>query len=527
MSRVRFSVGGALLVVLAVATLTCVASADSRTYTVNENGQQYTVKETWSSDKDAQGRTYGYHNTEEWRDKSGKLVKVVRLDKSYHFDKNGKWSVVNETTKTTVYNADGGNTTNIVSTNDNREDFTGTSETNTYQYDANGKLVGGTEYGESHGVGKEKKESHSTYNPKSGKWEYDVWDPYSHKWISKEVPTTTTPAPPKSAAPQKSAEPSPAPKKVESGAAPLDENKDLTQVTPDANAQGALAQGMLPPIAGAGSEIVLDISGSPQTPEGGAGGVLLITEDQQGHKKYLSGKGNAGRLVFLAALAEGTLKAIDLVTKWDEHGDPVATSHCDIGDLPHLPGTQSLADVTTRGLSITEAASSAQPGDTMLLHLRGNDPVATRFLLDGRPVHALGISDESAVLQFDRTTSLAHHALVMQSGNESTRPLTVAFVQLTPRPIPVAHPGTVETVTIDVAGLAPDDRAVMYFELVGDAATIVGGGTTAAVTVSGGEAQVRIVGRHSGGIGLRYHLVVKNPQFVDTSTRLPDLSYTR
>ena len=198
MSRFRFSIGGALLVVLAVATLTSVASADSRTYTVNENGQQYTVKETWSSDKDAQGRTYGYHNTEEWRDKSGKLVKVVRLDKSYHFDKNGKWSVVNETTKTTAYNADGGNTTTIVSTHDNREDFTGTSETNTYQYDANGKLVGGTEYGESHGVGKEKKESHSTYNPKTGKWEYDVWDPYSHKWISKEVPTTTTPAPQKS-----------------------------------------------------------------------------------------------------------------------------------------------------------------------------------------------------------------------------------------------------------------------------------------------------------------------------------------
>ena len=48
----------------------------------------------------------------------------------------------------------------------------------------------------------------------------------------------------------------------------------------------------LPPWAGAGSEIVLNVNPTDQ-PEGGANGVLLVTEDQQGRKKFFQGKGNA------------------------------------------------------------------------------------------------------------------------------------------------------------------------------------------------------------------------------------------
>lgn len=504
MKQTRIALIGIVTLTAACLALQTAIRAETRTYTYEENGQTFRITETSSTLKDRHGRPGNYESTEERRDLNGKLVKVVKTTKSYSYDQNGHWDYVTTSESTTQSNADGGHTTTTTTTAEDKTKFSGTSETNTETYDANNKLVSGTHSSQKHALGKENQRFHETYDPSTGKWEPDVWDGATQKWTSKHVKKEPAPEP----------KPSPSPT-VETGVPPLDQSHDLTQVTPDANAQAALAQGvMLPPTADAGSEIVLNFTGAQQ-PEGGAGGLVLISEDQQGHKKFFSGKSNAGRLVISAALAEGALKAIEVVKGWDAHGDPLISSRCDIGNPVHLPGTQALASVASGQPALVEAASSAQPGDTMLLHVRGNRPVETRFTLDGQPVKALGISDNSAVLQFDQTTSLAHHELAMQSGNRSSRPVTVAFVQLTPHPIPVAHPGTVETITIDVAGLTAADVATMYFQLVGDAANMVGGGTAAAVPVAGGKAEVRIVGKHAGGVGLRYHLVVKNAQFVD------------
>lgn len=296
-------------------------------------------------------------------------------------------------------------------------------------------------------------------------------------------------------------------------AKPMDKDSNLQPAQPVPGQNKSTGGGVsLPPWAGAGSTIVINVNPNDE-PEGGADGVVLVTEDQSGHKQLFQGKGNNGRIAIVAGLAAATLKAIEVVTGFDEHGNPITGSRCDIGNPPHIEGTQPLVEVPPGKLAISEAGSSVQPGDTMTLHLQGNDPLTTRFMLDGQPLRVLAVSDDSALVQFDNQTTLAHHQLTMLSRNDQTSPLTIAVVKLIPHPLPVSHPGVTETVTIDVAGLTPSDDATMYFELEGDAASIVSGGNSAAVPVTDGKAQLQIVGKHAGQIGLRYRLVVKNPQF--------------
>jgi len=172
-----------------------------------------------------------------------------------------------------------------------------------------------------------------------------------------------------------------------------------------------------------------------------------------------------------------------------------------------------LAQVPQGRLAIREASDSVQPGDTMTLHLQGNNPLTTSFKLDGQPVKVLGVSNNSAIVQFDKATGLGHHQLVMSSGNEQTQPLTIAFVQLTPHALAVSHPGVTQTVTIEVAGLVPSDAATMAFQIDGDAASMLNGSNTATVPVVNGKAQVQIIGKHAGQIHLRFRLQLKNPQF--------------
>jgi len=293
---------------------------------------------------------------------------------------------------------------------------------------------------------------------------------------------------------------------------PLDKDPNLQPVPPGQNKAGSSGVS-LPPWAGAGSTVVINVNPNDEA-EGGANGVVLITEDQQGHKKLLQGKGNAGRIALLAGLAYGTLRAIELVTGFDEAGKPIVGSTCQIGDPAHIEGTEPLAEVPSPGkLAIREAGSSVQPGDTMTLHVQGNDPLSTRFALDGKPVKLLGVSNNSAVVQFDPSTSLAHHQLVMLSNNDQTPPLNIVFVKLTPHALRVSHPGVTQTVTVEVAGLTPSDGATMYFKLDGDAADMVSGGNAATVPVTHGKAEVQIIGKHAGQILLRFRLDVHNPQF--------------
>jgi hypothetical protein len=325
-----------------------------------------------------------------------------------------------------------------------------------------------------------------------------------------ELKPTPTPAPTSEPTPLETPKPAYRPLRT------MDQDPNLVPVQPKPGESGSASGVSLPPWSSENGTLVINVNPDDR-PEGGANGVVLIAEDDQGNKHLLQGHGAAGKLIVDTALTVGVLRTITLVTGFDPQGNPIPGSSCEIGTPTHIVDTQPVARIPlpSDGPAISEAGSTAQPGDAMTLHVTGNDPLTTRFELDGQPVKELSVSDNSAVIQFDKATSLAHHQLVMYSDDQASAPLSIFFVQLTPVAMVVSHPGVVQTVTILVAGLGPEDRATMWFQLVGDAASIVDGGTSASVPVADGKAQIQIVGRHAGQINLRYRLVVQNPQFAD------------
>ena len=300
---------------------------------------------------------------------------------------------------------------------------------------------------------------------------------------------------------------------------PLDLDPDFAAVLPRPARTTSTAGITLPPSAGAQSEIVLNVDSDSQDAQAGAGGVLLLTVDQTGDQKVYRAQPKDGRLELVAALSGAALATIEVLKGFDEQGKPVVASRLDVGDPAHLPDTDPVADVPPSGPAIREVPQSAEPGDTLPLHIQGNDPETTRFLLNGQPMKTLAVSDNSALVRIDSATALGHQQLVMRTGTQQTAPLTIAVVKLTPHPIPLARPGVKVTARIDVAGLAPSDGATMDFALEGDVFQIVGGGTTRTVPVINGVAQLQLIGRHAGEAFLRYQLHVKNPQFVSLAKR--------
>src|SRR6202521_2229522 len=280
-------------------------------------------------------------------------------------------------------------------------------------------------------------------------------------------------------------------------------------VTPVAGEDGGYGPGvtMLPPYAGSGSLIAVQLTPG----EGGAQGVLVVTEDQQHNKNYQRHKPNTiGQLLIDVAI--GTA-AVELVKCIDEHGAPDVISRSTVGDPVHIPGTDVVANPSSSGPSILECTSSAQPGDLVTVHIARNDPLTTQFSLDGRQITPLGVSDNSALFQIPVGTSLANHALVMESGGQQSKALNLAIVKLTSEPVAPSTPGVVQTVKVHVEGLAPGAQATMFFE-VGGAATMLDGSTTASAPVINGVAIVQMRGTHAGQALLRFHLSVKNPQFI-------------
>jgi hypothetical protein len=293
------------------------------------------------------------------------------------------------------------------------------------------------------------------------------------------------------------------------GAAQSRSGGSMCLVTPVAGEDGGYGSGvtMLPPYAGSGSLIAVQLTPG----EGGAQGVLVVTEDQQHNKNYQRHKpNNIGQILIDVAI--GTA-AVELVKRIDEHGSPNVLSHTAVGNPTHIPGTNVVANPSSSGPSILECTSSAQPGDVVTVHIARNDPLTTQFSLDGRQVTPLGVSDNSALFQIPVGTSLANHALVMESSGQQSNALNLAIVKLTPEPVAPSTPGVVQAVKVHVDGLAPGEQATMFFD-VGGAATMLDGGTTASAPVINGVASVQIRGTHAGQALLRFHLSVKNPQFI-------------
>lgn len=269
---------------------------------------------------------------------------------------------------------------------------------------------------------------------------------------------------------------------------------------------GYQTNAMLPPFAGANSTIVVTVTPG----EGGAQGVLVLTEDDQHNKTYQRKKPDPlGRLLIDVTI--GTV-AIDLVKRIDEHGVPDILSQTSVANPAHIPGTDLVANPSQSGPSILESTSSAQPGDVIVAHVARVDPRTTQFSIDGHAVAPMSVSNNSALVRIPPDTSLAFHSFTISSGGKNGRPLSIAIVRLTPEPVAPSSPGVVQPVRIHVEGLAPGVRATMHFQ-VGGAATMLDGGGEATVPVTNGIATVQICGTRSGEALLRFHLVVVNPQF--------------
>lgn len=274
------------------------------------------------------------------------------------------------------------------------------------------------------------------------------------------------------------------------------------------NSQGAA----LAPFAGPRAQLVFYVD--PNPPEGGAQGVLLLSEDEQGQKRYFRATPDAvGKVVLIAELSRRVLRAISLVTRIDAAGRPEIGSRCEIGNPGHIPGTDIVAHPPSHGLRITETNSAAQAGDLVNVHIANNTPSDTRFTLDGQPVRVLGVSDNSAVLWIARGTALVAHQLVMESGARRSNAVPLWVVQLVPEPLGPSRPGIVQTITIHVNGLAPDQQAKMDFEISG-AALMLDGSTTASEPVQSGIVRLQVRGTQTGKALLRFRLKILSAQFL-------------
>ncbi|HXM17994.1 MAG TPA: hypothetical protein VN934_04220 [Candidatus Tumulicola sp.] len=274
------------------------------------------------------------------------------------------------------------------------------------------------------------------------------------------------------------------------------------------NTQGAV----LAPFAGPRAQIVFYID--PNPPEGGAQGVLLLSEDEQGQKRYFRATPDAaGKVALIAELHHSALKALSLVTRIDAAGRPEIGSRCEIGNPGHIPGTDIVAHPPAHGLRITETNSAAQAGDIVNVHIANNTPLDTRFTLDGKPVRILGVSDNSAVLWIARGTPLMAHHLVMESAAKRSNAVPLWVVQLAPEPVGSSRPGIVQTITIHVNGLAPDQQAKMDFEISG-AALMLDGSSSATEPVENGIVRLQVRGTQTGRALLRFHLKMLSAQFL-------------
>jgi hypothetical protein len=340
-----------------------------------------------------------------------------------------------------------------------------------------------------------------------------------------QPPRTPTGNPPATSEKPKSTNPTPTPTPT-----PTAGDHSLRTIVP---APGMSSSGnvTLPPW-GSGDTIVMTVEPNPSPspgeptapPNGTAQGVLLVTETQDGTKHYEEATPHDGLLTIATTALGGGLATIGIVREFDPQGQPVVTSTMHVGDPPHIEGTEPVRDVPPSGPAIRETNPTIQPGETMTVHLQGNDPATTRFLLDGKPLQTLAVSNNSALVRFDSELGPGHSQLVMETHDPSdparvvrTVPLTIDIVKLTAHPLPVSHPGVTESAIVDVAGLEPSDRATMTFTLEGGAARIVGGGTTITVPVTNDQASVQLLGQHAGQVMLHYRLNVANPQFTSSS----------
>lgn len=476
------AMAAALVAAIALCQL---ALAETKTSTeTDENGNTTTTTTSTSTQTTKDG---GYYKEKDVKvrveDKNGKVVKKTRTRTRSYYDARDEAGDYSQENWDSVPDGSGGSTESSSSVTEH-SDGTVTGDTETYHMDAGGKITSGerTHTG-----------ADSWLGPPAYEW-HERWDPADNKWV--HVSYLFVP--------------------LNNGFFVIPFKAASLKQVGGTNQGGAA----LPPFAGPSSQIVLTIEPNPAG--GGAQGTLLLAEDQMGRMRYFRPKSKNAVNIAMGGPANAVLRSISLVSGFDEQGKPVIASRCEIGNPTRVPGTDIVARPPARGPAITETNSAAQPGELVQAHIRGDDPLTTRFLLDGRPVSVFGVSDNSATFRIPANTTLANHQLVMESGGERSNAVSIAIVQLVPEPVAPSQAGLVQTITIHVNGLTPGEQADMYFE-VGGAAQMLDGGATTAAPVINGLTHVQVRGTRAGQALLRFRLHVRNAQFVSSERpRLAD-----
>lgn len=455
------------------------ALADTKTTTkTDEDGNTETTATSTSTQTTKDGGNYKEKDVKvRVEDKNGKVVKKTRTRTRSYYDARDKEGDYSQENWDSVPDGSGGSTESSSSVTEH-SDGTVTINTETYHMDAGGNITSGERTHTEHD---------SWLGPAAYEW-HERWDPDKKKWVH-----------------------------IQYAIVPLNGGFLVIPFKVASLKQGGTQQGRvaLPPFAGASGQIVLYVEPNPA--EGGAQGTVLLAEDQMGRMRYFRPKSRTAGTIVMGGPANAVLRTISLVSGFDEQGKPVIASRCEIGNPSRVPGTDDVARPPVRGPAIIETNSSAQPGDLVQAHIRGDNPLTTRFLLDGRPISVFGVSDNSATFRIPPTTTLANHQLVMESGGQRSNIISMAIVQLVAEPVAPSQAGLVQTINVHVNGLMPGEQADMYFE-VGGAAQMLDGGATATAPVINGLAQLQIRGTRAGQGLLRFRLRVRSAQFVSSGS---------
>lgn len=351
---------------------------------------------------------------------------------------------------------------------------------------------------------------------------WDAW--FAMKWGKEDAPNykaakaahdeyegkngyAPTPKPSPTATPTPTPSPSPTPEKTDP---PIGEDSQFNPETPHSGDGTGQDGGVyVPPAAGPRSEV----TGTVEDPnETGPHSYLILTFDQSGHKTFW--RGVTDKLGQLHLRLPDAVVAFELFRRFDRHGNPDLGAHCDVGNPSHLAGTQPLPNVPNSNPAIVEGDTAYQQGGAdhgvFTLHTRGNDPLDTRVLLDGKPsgVKTLAASNNSVVAQVADDTAQGRHSFAIESGGRRSNAFQADIVSLTAEPLPLSHPGTVETVRVHVNGLPAGDTATMDFQISGSS-VLAAGGTKTTVPVVNGVASVQIRGIRAGQALMQFVLNVR------------------
>ncbi|MBV8367183.1 MAG: hypothetical protein JO194_11890 [Candidatus Eremiobacteraeota bacterium] len=294
---------------------------------------------------------------------------------------------------------------------------------------------------------------------------------------------------------------------------PLGKDNVHTPVSPSPGTGAGTEGGVyLAPAAGPRS-VMFGTVEDPSTGTVGPTAYVVGVVQPDGKKTFWHGVTDAnGHLNFkLPAIA---ISAVTLFRFFDKEGIPDKGAECTVGTNP-VPDLEQIPEIPAHQTpAVLGGSSSLQRGgaDRGLFNLetRGNDPLDTRVVIDGRPTGAdvVGASNRSISARLEDDLTLGRHTFAIQSDGKRSNAFEADVLEITPDPLPTQHVGSVNTVRVHVIGLPLSDSATMTFD-VGGAATLLDGGSQVTVPVKNGVAEIQIRGVRSGESLVRFRLQVE------------------